>query len=285
MDQIVSIISDILLGAGALGAAVYCGVLAQRLKRFNNLENGVGGAVALLWAQVDDIADRVAKGDLHAPLAIGPATEVDVGQPLAGHRAADGAFGRHRRLRLGRRRHRAGTTAGADTDEHAVTFGSDFVWHLLEQVDDDAGPVTGLDRGDTARHADRDRRDLLREAAGRAGEVDCDTRRIVGRERTGRRQRLAGGKHDLHPVARHRRETDVLQLVGQRIGHQGPKQHRSHQCNVARPYLGKHHAFSYSSPSASATSFSRKPLPVGTSSISSIFSSLMRVILPSFWPM
>ena len=55
MDQIVTLISDILLGAGALGAAVYCGVLAQRLKRFNNLENGVGGAVALLSAQVDDM--------------------------------------------------------------------------------------------------------------------------------------------------------------------------------------------------------------------------------------
>lgn len=55
MDQIVMVISDILLGAGALGAAVYCGVLAQRLKRFNNLENGMGGAVALLSAQVDDM--------------------------------------------------------------------------------------------------------------------------------------------------------------------------------------------------------------------------------------
>lgn len=55
MDQIVTVISDILLGAGALGAAVYCGVLSQRLKRFNNLENGVGGAVALLSAQVDDM--------------------------------------------------------------------------------------------------------------------------------------------------------------------------------------------------------------------------------------
>ncbi len=55
MDQIVTLVSDILLGAGALGAAVYCGVLAHRLKRFNNLENGVGGAVALLSAQVDDM--------------------------------------------------------------------------------------------------------------------------------------------------------------------------------------------------------------------------------------
>ncbi|MCB1338786.1 MAG: hypothetical protein KDK10_15475 [Maritimibacter sp.] len=55
MDQIVSMLSDILLGAGALGAAAYCVVLARRLKRFNNLENGVGGAVALLSAQVDDM--------------------------------------------------------------------------------------------------------------------------------------------------------------------------------------------------------------------------------------
>lgn len=55
MDQIVTMVSDILLGAGALGAAAYCAVLARRLKRFNNLENGVGGAVALLSAQVDDM--------------------------------------------------------------------------------------------------------------------------------------------------------------------------------------------------------------------------------------
>lgn len=55
MDQILTFISDLLLGAGALGAAAYCIVLARRLKRFNNLENGVGGAVAVLSAQVDDM--------------------------------------------------------------------------------------------------------------------------------------------------------------------------------------------------------------------------------------
>lgn len=55
MNQIVAMVSDILLGAGAFGAAAYCVVLARRLKRFNNLENGVGGAVALLSAQVDDM--------------------------------------------------------------------------------------------------------------------------------------------------------------------------------------------------------------------------------------
>ena len=48
-------IADILLGAGALGAAVYCVVLAGRLKRFNNLQSGMGGAVAVLSAQVDDM--------------------------------------------------------------------------------------------------------------------------------------------------------------------------------------------------------------------------------------
>src|SRR6056297_182374 len=49
------LIADILLVAGALGAGVYCFVLARRLARFNDLETGVGGAVAVLSAQVDDL--------------------------------------------------------------------------------------------------------------------------------------------------------------------------------------------------------------------------------------
>ncbi len=49
------LIADILLVAGALGAGLYCFVLARRLKRFNDLEKGVGGAVAVLAAQVDDL--------------------------------------------------------------------------------------------------------------------------------------------------------------------------------------------------------------------------------------
>lgn len=55
MDQIINMASDLLLGTGALGAAIYCMILARRLKRFNTLENGVGGAVAVLSAQVDDM--------------------------------------------------------------------------------------------------------------------------------------------------------------------------------------------------------------------------------------
>lgn len=50
-----ALIADILLIAGALGATLYCHVLARRLNRFNDLEKGMGGAVAVLSAQVDDM--------------------------------------------------------------------------------------------------------------------------------------------------------------------------------------------------------------------------------------
>jgi hypothetical protein len=48
-------IADILLVAGAFGAAIYCYVLAGRLKKFTTLETGMGGAIAVLSAQVDDM--------------------------------------------------------------------------------------------------------------------------------------------------------------------------------------------------------------------------------------
>ncbi|WP_299147344.1 hypothetical protein [uncultured Tateyamaria sp.] len=54
------LISDILLMAGALGAGFYCFILGRRLKRFNDLEKGVGGAVAVLSAQVDDLSKMLA---------------------------------------------------------------------------------------------------------------------------------------------------------------------------------------------------------------------------------
>ena len=48
-------ISDILLLAGSFGAAIYCYVLSTRLKKFTALESGMGGAIAVLSAQVDDM--------------------------------------------------------------------------------------------------------------------------------------------------------------------------------------------------------------------------------------
>lgn len=55
------LIADILLVAGSFGAAVYCYVLADRLKRFTTLETGMGGAIAVLSAQVDDMTVALEK--------------------------------------------------------------------------------------------------------------------------------------------------------------------------------------------------------------------------------
>ena len=49
------LIADIFLIAGALGVGLYCIVLSRRLSRFTDLEKGVGGAIAVLSKQVDDM--------------------------------------------------------------------------------------------------------------------------------------------------------------------------------------------------------------------------------------
>jgi hypothetical protein len=50
-----TLISDILMSLGAFGAAIYCFVLSARLKKFTTLESGMGSAIAVLSAQVDDM--------------------------------------------------------------------------------------------------------------------------------------------------------------------------------------------------------------------------------------
>lgn len=49
------LIADMLMIAGAVGVAVYCQILAGRLKKLSTLESGMGGAIAVLSAQVDDL--------------------------------------------------------------------------------------------------------------------------------------------------------------------------------------------------------------------------------------
>ncbi len=49
------LVADILLIGGALAATAYCIVLSRRLRRFTDLEKGVGGAIAMLSVQVDDM--------------------------------------------------------------------------------------------------------------------------------------------------------------------------------------------------------------------------------------
>lgn len=56
-----NLIADFLLASGAFAAAYYCLVLSRRLKRFTALESGMGGAIAVLSAQVDDMTRALAK--------------------------------------------------------------------------------------------------------------------------------------------------------------------------------------------------------------------------------
>ncbi len=50
-----TLIADALLAGGALLSALYCLILSRRLRKFTDLEKGVGGAVALLAAKADDL--------------------------------------------------------------------------------------------------------------------------------------------------------------------------------------------------------------------------------------
>ena len=50
-----SYFADILLAAGAKTATLYCFILSRRLAKFTDLEQGMGGAVAVLSMQVDDL--------------------------------------------------------------------------------------------------------------------------------------------------------------------------------------------------------------------------------------
>jgi hypothetical protein len=47
--------ADLLIAAGAIGVAVFCFVLSRRLKALARLDNGIGGAIAVLSAQVDEL--------------------------------------------------------------------------------------------------------------------------------------------------------------------------------------------------------------------------------------
>lgn len=50
-----TLIADIFLIAGSLGAAFYCIVLSRKLSKLSRLEDGMGGAISVLSAQVSDM--------------------------------------------------------------------------------------------------------------------------------------------------------------------------------------------------------------------------------------
>lgn len=70
------LIADILLLSGALGAGFYCYILSSRLRRFTDLEKGVGGAVAVLSAQVDDLAKSLETAQTSAHQSVSTLSDV-----------------------------------------------------------------------------------------------------------------------------------------------------------------------------------------------------------------
>lgn len=48
-------IADILMIAGTFGVFGYCFILSRKLKRFSTLDTQMGGAIAVLSGQVDDL--------------------------------------------------------------------------------------------------------------------------------------------------------------------------------------------------------------------------------------
>lgn len=71
------LIADILLVCGTFGAMFYCFVLARRLARFNNFENGMGGAVAVLSVQVDSLTEALKTAQQSADASASTLTELN----------------------------------------------------------------------------------------------------------------------------------------------------------------------------------------------------------------
>ena len=79
-------IADILLVAGAFGAGFYCYVLSRRLRRFTDLEKGVGGAVAVLSAQVDDLTKTLNQAQATAKASVATLDDVSGRAEAAGRK-------------------------------------------------------------------------------------------------------------------------------------------------------------------------------------------------------
>lgn len=63
------ILSDIVLGIGALGAGAYCYILGLRLKRLRNMEEGMGAAVSVLAHQVSQMSQTLERTKSAASLS------------------------------------------------------------------------------------------------------------------------------------------------------------------------------------------------------------------------
>lgn len=69
-------IADLILVFAAGGATFYCFVLSHRLRRFTDLEKGVGGAVAVLSTQVDDLSVAMEAAQTNASTSVATLEDV-----------------------------------------------------------------------------------------------------------------------------------------------------------------------------------------------------------------
>jgi polyhydroxyalkanoate synthesis regulator phasin len=56
-----ALVADILMIAASAGAATYCMILSRRLSRLTSFDKGIGGAIAVLSAQVDEMKTALAE--------------------------------------------------------------------------------------------------------------------------------------------------------------------------------------------------------------------------------
>lgn len=61
MTSLFANLSDVTLLLAAIGAGTYCFVLSRRLSRLSSIDKGLGGAIAVLSAQVDDMTNVLAE--------------------------------------------------------------------------------------------------------------------------------------------------------------------------------------------------------------------------------
>ena len=59
-------LADILLIFATIGAAVYCFILARRLRKLQGMETGMGGAIAVLSDQIEGLTDILQKAETSA---------------------------------------------------------------------------------------------------------------------------------------------------------------------------------------------------------------------------
>ena len=62
----IDLVADALLLCGSLGAALYCALLSRKVGKLNQYETGLGGAIAVLSSQIDEIQKALDETQLAA---------------------------------------------------------------------------------------------------------------------------------------------------------------------------------------------------------------------------